>query len=176
VGVIEVFMSENHEGKHGHRKGVGADFILPLMAAGYAAYYLYSIADFPWEARINGTFIAAAIWILVAMFVIRTAFRLYRGEVTFQFTGILAPRDKLAQRVLFIGLTALDILLMPWLGFTLTVILFLAAAMWMLGVRTILPMVVIPLAAGSVGYLFFMVALDTRLPRGPVEWLLQPLF
>jgi hypothetical protein len=65
---------------------------------------------------------------------------------------------------------------MPWLGFTLTVMLFLLSSMWLLGVRGVKPLVIIPLAAGSVGYVFFIVALDTRLPKGPVEWLLQWLF
>ena len=77
------------------------------------------------------------------------------------------------QRALFVGLTALNILLMPWLGFTLTVILFLASSMWLLGVRDLKPLVSIPLAAGAVGYVFFVVALDTRLPAGPIEHLLQ---
>lgn len=169
-------MDENREEKHAHRKGIGADFILPLMAAAYAVYYLYSINDYPWEARVNGTFIAVAIWSLVAILVVRTGLRLHRNEVTLRFTGITTPKDKLPQRVLFIVLTALNILLMPWLGFTLTVILFLVSSMWLLGVRGLRQLAVIPLAAGAIGYVFFMVALDTRLPRGPVEWLLQALF
>lgn len=169
-------MDENREDKHHHRKGVGADLILPLMAAGYAVYYLYTITDFPWEARINGTFIALVIWLLVGIFLIRTALRLRRGEVTLRATGILQPIAKLPVRVLFVVLTALNILLIPWLGYTLTVMLFLLSAMWLLGVRDVKPLVIIPLAAGTVGYVFFIVALDTRLPKGPVEWLLQWLF
>ena len=169
-------MDENHEQKHPYRKGVGADLILPLMAAVYAAYYLWTIADFPWEAQMNGTFIAAVIWLLVAALLLRTFLRLRRGEVTLRPTGITTPKGKLVQRGLFIALTAANILVMPWLGFTLTVMLFLVAAMWLLGVRALKPLIVIPLAAGSIGYLFFMVALDTRLPKGPVEWLLQGLF
>jgi len=53
---------------------------------------------------------------------------------------------------------------------------FLLSSMWLLGVRAVKPLVIIPLAAGIVGYVFFIVALDTRLPFGPVEWLLQWLF
>jgi hypothetical protein len=169
-------MDENSEEKHHYRKGVGADFILPLMAAGYAAYYVYTISGYPWEARVNGTFIAVAIWILVAILVLRTALRLRRGEVSLRATGITTPRNKLVQRVLFIAFTALNIALMPWLGFTLTVILFLVGAMWVLGVRSIAPLAIIPLASGAAGYIFFIVALDTRLPYGPVEWLLRWLF
>jgi hypothetical protein len=169
-------MDDNPEAKHHYRKGVGADLILPLMAAAYAAYYVYTIREYPWEAQMNGTFIAGVIWLLVTVLLVRTVLRLRRGEVTLRATGITTPRGKLAVRALFVALTAVNILLMPWLGFTLTVILFLASSMWLLGVRSLKPLVLIPLLAGGVGYFFFIVALSTRLPKGPVEWLLQWLF
>jgi hypothetical protein len=124
----------------------------------------------------NGTFIAVAIWLLVSVMLVRTALKLRRGEVTLRATGLSKPQSKLLLRITYIGLTALNIFLMPWLGFTLTVMLFLLSGMWLLGVREVKPLVIIPLAAGSVGYLLFVVALDTRLPFGPVEWLLQWLF
>jgi hypothetical protein len=169
-------MDDDHQEKHHYRKGVGADLILPLMAAAYAAYYVYTVREFPWEAQVNGTFIALVIWLLVVIMLVRTAVRLRRGEVTLRATGITKPKAKLVERGLFVAVTALDIVLMPWLGFTLTVMLFLLSSMWLLGVRGVKPLVIIPLAAGSVGYVFFIVALNTRLPKGPVEWLLQWLF
>lgn len=168
-------MDEKHEEQHRHRKGIGADLILPAMATAYAGYYIYTIQGYPWEARVNGTFIAVIIWLLVAIMLVRTALRLRRREATLKFTGITQPIGRMPARLGFIALTAVNILLMPWLGFTLTVMLFLLSSMWMLGVRQIKPLVIIPLAAGIVGYAFFIVALDTRLPFGPIEWLLQPL-
>lgn len=166
-------MDENHEEKHRHRKGIGADLILPAMAAAYAAYYVYTIQGFPWEAQMNGTFITIAIWVLVAILVVRTALRLGRGEATLRATGLSKPQSKLLLRTAFIGLAALNIFLMPWLGFTLTVMLFLLSGMWLLGVREVKPLVIIPLTAGSIGYLLFILALDTRLPAGPIEMLMQ---
>jgi hypothetical protein len=173
---LGIAMDDNPEHGRHHRKGVGADLILPLMAAGYAAYYVFTIREFPWEAQMNGTFIAVVIWLLVGAFLVRTLLRLRRNEVTLRATGITTPRAKLLQRIGFVALTALNIGLMPWLGFTLTVVVFLASSMWLLGVRTAKPLILIPFVAGAVGYVFFVVALDTRLPKGPVEWLLQPLF
>ncbi|HEY9536194.1 MAG TPA: tripartite tricarboxylate transporter TctB family protein [Kiloniellaceae bacterium] len=166
-------MDEKHEDKRHYRKGIGADLILPLMAAAYAVYYLYTVADFPWEAQMMGTFIAIAIWLLVGLMVVRTALKVWRGDATLRATGLTRPQSKLLLRSAFIGLTALSILLMPWLGFTLAVMLFLLSGMLLLGVRKVKPLVIIPLAAGSVGYLLFIAALDTRLPYGPVEMLLQ---
>ena len=168
-------MNDTPEYRQHHRKGVGADLILPLMAAGYAAYYVFTIRDFPWEAQMIGTFIAIVIWLLVGGLLLRTFVKLRRNEVTLRPTGVTTPRAKLLQRLGFVALTALNIGLMPWLGFTLTVVLFLLSSMWLLGVRAAKPLVLVPLAAGSIGYVFFIVALDTRLPYGPVEWLLQSL-
>ena len=168
-------MDDNPDRKRHDRKGVGADLILPLMAAAYAVYYIYTIREFPWEAQINGGFISLVIWLLVALFLLRTFLRLRRGEVVLRSVDFATSRARLIQRFLFVGLTALNILLMPWLGFTLTVILFLSSSMWLLGVRGCKPLVLIPLSAGAVGYVFFIVALDTRLPAGPIELLLRQL-
>jgi len=169
-------MEDDAEQKRHHRKGVGADLILPLMAAAYAGYYLFTVRGYPWEAQVNGTFIAIVIWLLVALLVLRTGLRLQRGEATLKFTGITQPLAKMPVRLAFVALTALNILLMPWLGFTTTVVLFLGSSMWLLGVRSRAPLFIIPLTAGAVGYVFFIVLLDTRLPYGPVEWLLQAVF
>lgn len=169
-------MDDDSEQKVGRRKGIGADLILPAMAVAYAIYYLYTVADFSWEARMSGVFLAVAIFGLVAILVVRTVLRVGRGEATLALTALTTPRDKVFLRLLFIGLAALSILLMPWLGFTLTIILFNLAGMVMLGVRNRKHLVIISLAAGAAGYLLFIVALDTRLPYGPIEWLLQGLF
>src|SRR3546814_10260398 len=71
------------------------------------------------------TFIAIAIWLLVGLMVVRTALKVWRGDATLRATGLTRPQSKLLLRSAFIGLTALSILLMPWLGFTLAVMLFL---------------------------------------------------
>src|SRR3546814_20515657 len=114
-----------------------------------------------------GTFIAIAIGLLVGLMVVRTALKLHRGEATLRATGLTRPQSKLLLRSAFIGLTALSILLMPWLGFTLAVMLFLLSGMWLLGVRAVKPLVIIPLAAGSVGYLLFIAALAPPPPPRP---------
>src|SRR3546814_19790999 len=116
---------------------------------------------------------AIAIWLLVGRMVVRTALKVWRGDATLRATGLTRPQSKLLLRSAFIGLTALSILLMPWLGFTLAVMLFLLSGMLLLGMRKVKTLVIIPLAAGSVGYLLFIAALDPRLPYGPVAMLLK---
>src|SRR3546814_1485260 len=92
-----------------------------------------------------GTCIAIVIGRLVGIMLVRTGLKLHRGEATLRATGLTRPQSKLLLRSAFIGLTALSILLMPWLGFTLAVMLFLLSGMWLLGVRAVKPLVIIPL-------------------------------
>ena len=61
-------MDDNPEQRHHHRKGVGADLILPLMAAGYAAYYVFTIREFPWEAQMNRLPKGPVEWLLQPLF------------------------------------------------------------------------------------------------------------
>src|SRR3546814_21113821 len=99
-------MDEKHEDKRHYRKGIGADLKLPLMAAAYAVYYLYTVADFPWEAQMMGNFIAIAIWLLVGIMVVRPALKFWRGDDTLGATGLPRPQSKLLLRSGFLGLTS----------------------------------------------------------------------
>ena len=63
-----------------------------------------------------------------------------------------------------------------WLGLTLALFLALAAALYLMGVRKRTHLVLIPLVIAAAAYLLFIVALDSDLPRGPVERLLAVLF
>jgi hypothetical protein len=68
------------------------------------------------------------------------------------------------------------IIVIPYLGFTLTIFLFLLLAMLALGVRSVRKLIGVALTSAVVGYLMFIVALDTPFPHGPVEMLLGKLF
>src|SRR3546814_6609644 len=125
-------MDEKHEDKRHYRKGIGADLILPLMAAAYAVYYLYTVADFPWEAQMMGTFIAIAIWLLVGLMVLRTALKVWRGDAPRRATGFTRPQSKCFLRWAFFGLRALTLLLLPGPGFTLGYMLSLLWGMLLL--------------------------------------------
>src|SRR3546814_4980616 len=98
-------MDEKHEDKRHYRKGIGADLILPLMAAAYAVYYLYTVADFPWEAQMMGTFIAIAIWLLVGLMAVRTALKVWSGDATLGATGLTRPQLTMLVQPAFLGHT-----------------------------------------------------------------------
>lgn len=154
------------------QRAAGADLILPLLAAVYGVYYLWTIRDFPWEARINGTFIALVLWALVAVLLVRTWVRIRGGEESLRLAETLPPRSQRLQRAGFIALTVADIALVPLTGFTLSVWLFMLFSMLLLGVRERRILILLPPLVALIGYGFFIRLLDTRLPFGPLEWFL----
>lgn len=41
---------------------LGADLIIPVLAAGFTLYYLISSSNLVWEARANGTVVGSCCW------------------------------------------------------------------------------------------------------------------
>ncbi|MGH6944971.1 MAG: tripartite tricarboxylate transporter TctB family protein [Geminicoccaceae bacterium] len=159
-------------GRGDRAKGVGADLVLPILAVLYGVYYLSTIWDLPFEARINGLLILGILFVLIAAFLIRTARDWLQGAVTLRFEGLLEPLPLLPRRIAFLLLTVGSVVAIPWLGFTLTTFLFMASSMAVLGIRSWRVRLTIAGLTAAAGYIFFIVVLDTRLPRGPVEHLL----
>jgi hypothetical protein len=79
-------------------------------------------------------------------------------------------------RLFLLALAIGYIVVISWLGFTITTFLFLFMAMALLNKGERMKLSLIVAAALSVsGYLLFIVAFKTRFPFGPFENLLEPL-
>ena len=100
-----------------------------------------------------------------------------RGEATLSFGPLIAPRDYVPKRAALLGLTLSYIFFIEWGGFTITTFFFLFLAMLLLSngkhKRLILAL---SLSLSIGGYFLFIVAFNTRFPRGPVELLLNGVF
>ena len=46
-------------------KSVGADAVIPALAAAFAAYFFVDIADLAWEAKANGVLIGTILVVLI---------------------------------------------------------------------------------------------------------------
>ncbi len=158
------------------KRPAGADLVIPLLAAGFAVYYMSTIWNLPWEAKANGLVLGSVLLFLVALFFVLTARSLLRGAISLSLSRLFEPRQFQTQRwslvVLMIGFIAV----IPYLGFTLTIFLFLVLAMLALGVRSVRKLIGVALVSALCGYLMFIVALDTPFPHGPLEVLLGRLF
>jgi hypothetical protein len=150
-------------------RALGADLVIPVLAAAFAAYFFLSTADLVWEAKANGVVIGVALLVLVAVQVGRIVRQWRRGEGDLGFAPLLEPREQLARRIGLVALTAAFIALLPYLGLTLALWLGMAAALYILGVRSRAVLLWLPLVTAACVYGLFIAVLDTEFPHGPVE-------
>jgi hypothetical protein len=155
---------------------LGADLVIPALALGFATYFFVSIADLAWEAKANGVLIGGVLVALIAIQLARVGVLVARGQANLGFDPLWAPREVLPKRLGLVLLTVAFIATIRWLGLTLALALALAAALYLMGVRKRSHLVLVPLAVAAAAYGLFIAALDSDLPRGPVERLLALLF
>ncbi len=159
------------------RKGVGAELLIPVAALVFTLYYFSTIWNSPWTAQVSAFFIGTILIVLVAVFLIKTSVALLRGHAHLGIGDLLAPRTLMPVRIGLLLITLGYVILVKWGGFTLTTWVFLFGAMLILnrGQRKRLIAVLSGVLALS-GYLLFIVAFETRFPRGPFENLMRSLF
>ncbi len=155
---------------------IGADLIIPVTAGAYALYYVFSVRDFPFEAQISGMALAGLLGILVLIYFVRVARGFAAGRLSPGIGRFFGPRESRAARAAFVGLIVGFILVVPYLGFTLTTFAFLAASFLIAGARPVRRALIVAGAASLSGWLFFIVLLDTRFPEGPFERAMEALF
>ena len=159
------------------KRAAGAELVLPFVGLVFTIYYFTTIIDVPWTAQVSAFFVGVILIGLVIALFIRTAINVRRGEATLSFGHLIAPRDYVPKRAALLGLTLSYIFFIEWGGFTITTFFFLFLAMLLLSngkhKRLILAL---SLSLSIGGYFLFIVAFNTRFPRGPVELLLNGVF
>ncbi len=159
------------------KKGVGAELLIPLAALVFTLYYFSTIWNSPWTAQVSAFFIGTILIVLVGAFLIKTSVALLRREAHLGIGDLLAPRSLLPLRIGLLLMTVGYVVFVRWGGFTLTTWIFLFGAMQILnrGQRKGL-IAGISAALALSGYLLFIVAFETRFPRGPFENFMRSLF
>jgi len=158
-------MNDNRDGK----VATGADWIIPAIGAAFATYYLYSIRDLDWEAKVSGVFCAVVLFLLIGIFALRTAIGLVRGTHYVEWRSLWETHQLALIRGSLFGLTVASVAIIPWAGFTISTFLFLFACfLWLqrMSVRNA------AITAGSLalfGYVLFILILRTSFPQGPFE-------
>ncbi len=160
----------------GSKEPLGADLVIPALALAFAVYFFVSIADLAWEAKANGVLIGTILVVLVAIQLVRVGARVVRGSANLRLERLWQPREALLKRIGLVLITVAFIVAIRWLGLTLALFLALAAALYLMGVRKPAHLALVPLGVAAAAYGLFIAALDSDLPRGPVEQLLAALF
>ena len=170
-------MDERNAPRPPSRRPVGGDLIIPIAAVAFTLYYFTSIIDSPWEAQVNAFFVGSILLVLVLILLIRLGYEVRSGEANLRIGGLIEPVRVAPKRLTVLLLAIGYVVVIEWLGFTLTTFVFLTAATLVLneGRR---PGFVLGLAAALSlgGWLLFMVAFQTRFPEGPFEWLMGSVF
>jgi hypothetical protein len=152
---------------------LGADLVIPALALAFAGYFFVSIADLAWEAKANGVVIGGILVGLILIQLARTAVRAVKQGGGFSFDPLWQPRDALLKRLGMVVVTIAFIATLHWLGLTLGLLLAMFAALWLMGARSRLALIVLPVAVASAAYLLFVVLLQSDIPHGPIERLLS---
>ena len=170
-------MADPSTPERAERKHVGGELVIPVAALLFTLYYFWTIIDVPWTGQVSALFVGVILLVLIAIFFVRVVLAVRRGEADLDLEVLTTPISFVPKRLALLGLTLGFIVVIRWLGFTLTTFLFLSLSMLLLGGMTRVR-VVIPLAAVCAlgGYLLFIVAFETRFPRGPFEALLKGLW
>jgi hypothetical protein len=151
------------------RVALGAELVIPVLALAFAIYFLVSTADLEWEAKANGVIIGGLLLLLLAVQFVRSAIAFVRGRANLSFAPLLQPADALRKRIGMLAVTIALVATVPWLGLGLGLFLSLAASLILMGVRGVGHALLVAFAVALTTTLLFTVALDSGLPRGPVD-------
>lgn len=155
---------------------LGGDLIIPVLATAFAIYYLYTIAELPWQAAVAGIGVITAMAILLVVLVIRFIGQYRSGEADLRIGDLVEPRDTLILRGGLLLLALAFIFSMPYLGFTTSLFLFVFLTVLMLAGRThIKTAIALALGMSLSGYLLFILLIRARFPHGPFENLIDSL-
>ena len=150
----------------------GADLVIPALALAFAVYFFNSIAELGWEAKANGVLIGTILVVLIVVQIARIALDLRGGRAGLGMAELWLPREALVKRLGLVVITVLFIATLKWLGLTLGLYLSLLTSLLIMGVRSRVALVCVPLAIAAAAYLMFILLLQSDFPHGPVEKLL----
>jgi hypothetical protein len=157
------------------REPTGGDWVIPALGLAFTTYYLWSIKDLVWEAKVAAVFVAVMLYLLIGIFALKTLFGLKRGSLVIDFSPLWENWPLFRIRALLFGLAALSVILIPWLGFTLSTFGFLLATfMWLEKMPAKTAVITAGLLALS-GYILFIAILRTAFPMGPFELAVRAL-
>ena len=153
---------------------IGGELVIPLIAVGFTLYFFSTIWNSPWTAQVSAFVVGGILLLVCAIFFVRSAIWLSRGEGTMGFSNLFTMDDIRTGRIGLLITTIAYVMFIDVLGFTLMTFLFLAVSMLILA-KGKNPGFITMLAAAMAltGWTVFILAFDTRFPRGWFETTMQ---
>jgi hypothetical protein len=169
-------MSNETQTENPKRKPIGGELVIPVMAFFFTLYYFWTIVDVPWSAQVSALFVGTILICLIVLFVFRCVSRIRKGEASLQIGPLFEPTSYVPKRLALLGLTLGFIFFVQYLGFTITVFLFMSGAMLLLSNGKNKGFIISLVAVLSLaGWALFIWAFNTRFPAGPFENMMKGL-
>lgn len=159
--------------KNSDKQNIAGECIIPILGVLFTVYYVYSIIDAPWTAQVNAVLVGTTLILVSAIFFLKKFSLLIRGgaEFTVPFARLLPALQ--TPQTAFIVTSFLYLILIDFLGFTLTTTLFFWTSMLILGHRKRpYHKAILSVIMALIGYAVFIVMFETRLPIGILEQVL----
>ena len=167
-------MSDEPTGDAPGPRHAGGELVIPILAAGFTIYYFSTIFSSPWTAQVNAVLVGSLLFVCLFALAIRIARERICGAIDFGIADLISPPGLLPKRLAFAGLTLGYLLGLEYAGFTITTFVFLWASFMLLhGTRRWAVDAALSAVMAVVGYGVFVVAFETRFPKGPFETLMQ---
>jgi hypothetical protein len=155
---------------HKPPRQIGGELVIPIIAVGFTFYFFSTIWNSPWTAQVSAFLVGGILLLVCAIFFVRSAIWLQRGEGTLGFGNLFSMDDIRTGRVGLLVTTIAYVMFIDTLGFTLMTFLFLASSMLILAKGKNAGFItLISAAMALVGWAVFIWAFDTRFPRGWFE-------
>lgn len=152
------------------QRHLGGELVIPVLAIVFTLYFFSTILNSPWTAQVSAFSLGALLLLFCAMFIVKTVVQLKRGQGTMSFANLFTRADVTSGRLGLFLATLGFTLLIEHLGFTLTTFLFLMASMTVLSRGRNVGRILLTSTLMSLGgWAVFILAFDTRFPRGWFE-------
>ncbi|PWK62268.1 tripartite tricarboxylate transporter TctB family protein [Roseicyclus mahoneyensis] len=159
------------------RPGLLPELIIPIGTIAFAIYYLSTVWDLPFQAKVVGIYVASAIGILSFLLAIRFGREILTGAKSLGFAGFFSDPVSEGRRWGVLALSIGFILLMPVLGFVVTIFAFVFSTVIVIGgVQRLKAAFFTALGMSTVAFLVFLVLVQVRFPTNIIDQTLKGLF
>lgn len=158
------------------RRQLGGELVIPAMAIAFTLYYFSTIWNSPWTAQVSAFLVGGILLLVCGIFLLRCVLWLARGEGTLGFSNVVNMDDIRTGRIGLIAATVGFCVFIERLGFTLSTFLFLLISMSILAKGRRMGLILgVSALISLIGWAVFILAFDTRFPRGWFEQTVEAL-
>lgn len=159
------------------RPGILPELVIPIGTIAFAIYYLSTVWHLPFQAKVVGIYVSSAIGILSVLLAIRFTRELIRGRKSLGVAGFFSDGMSEARRWGVLALTVAFILLMPVLGFVVSIFAFVFSTVLVIGgMQRLKAAFFTALGMTTVAFLVFIVLVGVRFPTNIIDQTLKGLF